>query len=247
MTQNPVHYVPIFTTVVATAFSIVLYRHWRRHPQARYLFWWMIGVFLYGVGTFTEAITTLTGWHGIVFRAWYISGALLGGAPLAQGTVYLLLKKKTADRLTIALVSFVAAASALVLATPLDPSKGEANSLTGKVIVWWWIRLLTPFVNLYAVAFLVGGAIWSAVRYKRSGDAPSRVIGNWLIAIGAILPGFGGSFAKAGYVEVLYATEFVGLLAIWAGYRMIVGDRVISIHRVQRETMAEASRSGSAD
>ena len=75
MAQDPVHYVPIFTTLVATAFSIVLYRHWRRRPQARYLLWWTIGVFLYGVGTLTEAITTLTGWHGIVFRAWYISGA----------------------------------------------------------------------------------------------------------------------------------------------------------------------------
>lgn len=235
MSSNPVHYVPLFTTAVAAGFAMILYRHWRRRPQALYLLWWTLGVAMYGVGTLTEAITTLAGWHGPVFRAWYISGALLGGAPLAQGTVYLLLSRKTANRLTVALLAFVAVASGLILATPLDAALADSNRLTGQVIVWSWVRLLTPVVNLYAVAFLVGGAIWSAIQYKRKGDAPSRVIGNWLIAIGAILPGFGGSFAKAGLVEVLYVTELLGLVCIWAGYRMIVGDRVISIHRVQKE------------
>ncbi|NIP96583.1 MAG: hypothetical protein GWO24_25375, partial [Akkermansiaceae bacterium] len=56
-------------------------------------------MFMFGVGTFTESWVTLFGWSEGVFRAWYISGALLGGAPLAQGTVYLLLKRSTANRL----------------------------------------------------------------------------------------------------------------------------------------------------
>jgi hypothetical protein len=57
-----------------------------------------------------------------------------------------------------------------------------------------------------------------------------------LIAVGAILPGIGGSFARAGQVEVLYVTELIGLLLIWAGYRRIVGDRATPIHQAQRES-----------
>ena len=47
-----------------------------------------------------------------------------------------------------------------------------------------------------------------------------RAAGNALIAFGAILPGIGGSFAKAGLVEVLYLAECAGLMIIWTGDRV---------------------------
>ncbi len=200
--------------------------------------WWMIGVGLYGLGTLTEALTTIFGWSEPVFRSWYIAGALLGAGPLAQGTVYLLLPRRIADRLAVALVTYVAIASAFVVATPLLYDLVEPNRLSGVVMAWQWVRLFSPLVNLYAVVFLIGGAIWSAWKYWRQGDASSRVLGNVLIAVGAILPGIGGSFARAGVIEVLYVTELIGLLLIWAGYRVIVGDRVASIHREQRQVSA---------
>src|SRR5262249_28118029 len=98
----------------------------------------------------------------------------------------------------------------------------EAHRLSGRVIEWHWVRLLSPFINLYAVTFLVGTAAWSAVRYARRQAPGNLVAGNALIAIGAILPGIGGAFTRLGYVEVLYVLEFVGLLLIWRGYRLCV-------------------------
>ncbi len=234
MDTNPTHYLPIITTVVAVFFGRTLYFRWRAKPSARYLLWWMIGVALYGVGTLAESLVTLFGWGAPVFRMWYIAGALLGGAPLALGTTYLLLSQKVADRFAVALVTYVAIASAFVLATPIDMSLVEPDRLSGTVMEWQWVRLFSPFVNLYAVVFLVGGAIYSAVRYYRAGDAGSRVKGNVLIAVGAILPGIGGSFARAGVVEVLYVTELIGILLIWAGFRVISGDRVVSLFAAQR-------------
>lgn len=243
MSTNLIHYLPVVTTLVAAAFFRVLWLHWRRNPSARYLLWWMIGVGLYGLGTLTEALTTVFGWSEPVFRTWYVAGALLGGAPLAQGTVYLLLSKRVADRLATALITYIAVASSFVIATPILSDLVEPNRLSGEVMAWQWVRLFSPLVNLYAVVFLIGGAIWSAWRYRKQGGASSRVTGNVLIAIGAILPGVGGSFARAGVVEVLYVTELIGLLAIWAGYRVIAGDRVISIHRAQRRAAAQSSSS----
>ena len=238
LSTNLIHYLPVITTFVAIAFFRVLWKHWQANPSARYVMWWMIGVGLYGLGTFTEAATTIFGWSEPVFRTWYVAGALLGGAPLAQGTVYLLLAKRTADRLAVALVTYIAIASAFVVTTPLLDELVEPNRLSGDVMAWQWVRLFSPLVNLYAVVFLIGGAIWSAWRYRRRGDASSRVLGNVLIAIGAILPGIGGGFARAGTVEVLYVTELIGLLLIWSGYQAIVGDRVISIHRTQKQKTA---------
>lgn len=234
MSTNLIHYLPVATTVLAVMFTSVLWGHWRRNPSARYILWWMIGVALYGLGTLTEALTTVFGWSEPVFRTWYIAGALLGGAPLAQGTVYLLLSKEKADRLTVALISYIAMASAFVIASPLLYDLVETNRLSGEVLEWQWVRLFSPLVNTYAVIFLIGGAIWSAGRYARRGDSSARVKGNVLIAIGAILPGIGGGFARAGTVEALYIGELIGLLLIWAGYRVIAGDRSTSIHSAQR-------------
>lgn len=238
MAGDLVLYLPVVTTVVAGAFFVVLWRHWRRNPSARYVMWWMIGIGLYGIGTLTEALTTIFGWQEPVFRMWYISGALLGGAPLAQGTVYLLLPRRIADRLAVALVTYIAIAAAFVVATPIVHELVEPDRLSGEVMAWQWVRLFSPLVNLYAVVFLIGGAIWSAWRYWRRDGVTSRVLGNVLIAVGAILPGIGGAFARAGKVEVLYVAELIGLILIWGGYRVILGDRLIPIHRAQQRAPA---------
>ena len=234
-------YLPIITTMVGIAFSYVLYRHWQRNRSARYLLWWLIGVVLFAVGTLTEALNAIFGWQEPIFRAWYIAGALLGGAPLAQGTVYLVMKRETADRMTATMVTYASLAAVFVLLTPIDMALVESDRLASNVIEWGWVRLFSPLLNTYALIFLVGGAIWSARRYKKKGSgSQNRVRGNWLIAIGALLPGIGGAFTRAGVVEVLFVTELMGLSLIWLGYRTIVGDRAPSIHAAQQTATATA-------
>ena len=222
MSPLAVHYVPVVTTVLAAIFSAEIFRRYREHPERLHLLWWALGVAVYGVGTFTEAATSIVGWNEPTFRAWYISGALLGGAPLAQGTVYLLLSRRTAHILTALLITFVLIASVAVILSPIDYSQVEAHRLTGRVFQWQWVRAFSPFVNMYAVVFLIGGAILSAMRYTANPATRHRVIANVLIAIGAILPGIGGTATRMGYTEVLYVTELAGLLLTWLGYRMSV-------------------------
>jgi hypothetical protein len=221
-----VHYIPVVTTLLSVPFALEIYRRWRTYPERLHLLWWSIGVVVYGVGTFTEAWTTLFGWNPVIFRAWYISGALLGGAPLAQGSVYLLMKQRTAHVLTTLLVLYVLAAAVAVSLSPIDFAAVEPHRLTGRVMEWSWVRLFSPVVNLYAVIFLVGGAVLSALRYSASPSTRHRMWANVLIAVGAILPGIGGTATRMGYTEVLYVTELMGLLLIWAGYRISVRPMV---------------------
>jgi hypothetical protein len=159
-------------------------------------------------------------------------GALLGGFPLAQGTVYLLLKKRTADILSYVFVIIIIIASLTVLLSPVDSSLAVHGRLTGKVLDWQWTRLFSPLINSYSFIFLFGGALYSALQYKRQRSS-TRFLGNIYIAIGALLPGIGGSFTRFGHIEVLYVTEFLGLLAIYFGYRTIKGDQSVSVHTVQ--------------
>ena len=211
-------YIPIATTTVALIFSAVLFRRWRERGGL-HLMWWGIGALTFAAGTLTESLTTLTGWHEGVFRAWYITGALLGGAPLAQGSVYLHLGRRTANRLTVVLVSAIVIASTFVIVSPINYAIVEPHHLTGKVFVWTWVRAFSPFINLYAVIFLIGGAMLSAWRFSKSRGTWNRFIGNVYIAVGAILPGIGGTFTRFGHTEVLYVTEFIGLSMIIVGYR----------------------------
>jgi hypothetical protein len=217
--RHPVHFIPIVTTIIAFAFAVVILSRYRTRRSGPHLLWWGAGVLLYGVGTLTESLVTLFGWHEAFFRSWYISGALLGGAPLAQGTVYLLFSRRLANRLAVLLLIAVATAATFVLLTPIDYTAVETYRLSGRVMEWSWVRLFSPFINTYAFIFLVGGAVVSAWRFRKSRDTYHRVVGNVLIAVGALLPGIGGTATRMGHVEVLYVTEIIGIILIWMGYR----------------------------
>src|SRR5262245_45211332 len=114
MTPSFVHYIPIVTTVLSALFAPVVFRRWLGKRPAPHLWWWSLGIAVYGLGTLTEAATTLFGWNEWVFRAWYISGALLGGVPLAQGTVYLMYSRSTANRMAAAVCTVILAGAIAV-------------------------------------------------------------------------------------------------------------------------------------
>ena len=223
MTANQpqfIHYLPIATTLLSAIFAVILLNRYRTRKQSLHLLWWGMGVVAYGIGTGIESSITLLGNSVALTKAWYVAGALFGGYPLAQGTAYLLLERKTADRLTAITLPFILLVAVLVFLSPVVSDALEPFRPSGSILAWTWVRALTPIINLYAVVFLVGGAILSAYRFWRS-EAPGhgqRAIGNVLIAFGAILPAIGGTMAKMGYVEALYLGEFVGLLFIWAGF-----------------------------
>lgn len=225
-----ISYIPIVTTILSVVFFIIIVKHYNEKRSRIYLLWWTIGVLCYGLGTLTESWVSLFGWSEQVFKAWYITGALLGGAPLAQGSVHLLMKPRIANILSVVLVVVIAIAAVAVILSPIDASLAETHRLSGEVLGWQWIRLMTPFINIYAFLFLVGGAVYSALKYARQKGSQARMIGNIAIAVGGLLPGIGGSFTKFGYTEVLYVTEFIGLCFIFYGYWVIRRDSTETIH-----------------
>ncbi len=224
MMQSPIEYIPIATTLFASFFSVVMFQHYAARKKT-YLLWWFIGIVTFALGTLTESINALVGWNEINMRAWYVTGALLGGFPLAQGSVYLLMKKRFADISSVFWVAVIVTAAICVSLSPIQDPAAVDYKLTGKILTWTWVRYFSPFINLYALVFLVGGAIYSAVRYRRGGGQDARFKGNVFIAIGGLLPGIGGTFTRFGHVNVLFVTELIGLFLIFVGYRIIRKER----------------------
>jgi uncharacterized membrane protein HdeD (DUF308 family) len=71
---------------------------------------------------------------------------------------------------------------------------------------------------VYGAVALVGGAAWSAWVFWRKRILQHRVVGNILIAAGALLPAFGGAFSRFGLTGALYLAEFLGAILMFAGF-----------------------------
>jgi len=228
-----VNYIPVLTTIFSVFFLSRIIPHYlaRRSP---YLLWWTLGVATFGAGTLTESINAIFGWSEWNTKIWYVVGALLGGYPLAQGTIHLLMKKRFADISAVVCSAVIVVAALCVFASPIAIPEGFDYRLTGRVFEWQWVRAFSPLLNLYAFVFLFGGAVYSAIQYFAVEHGRTRFLGNILIAIGALLPGIGGTFTRFGYVEILYITEFIGLAFIYFGYYMMKKDRTSSIHAIQQ-------------
>jgi hypothetical protein len=171
-----------------------------------------------------EAWITLFGNTPFLNKAWYVAGAILGGYPLAQGSVYLHFSKRTANILTAISLPFIVISAILVFLSPLDETLLQSFRPSGTSLEWQWVRLLTPFINTYSAIFLIGSAFYSAIRYAKVENGKNRAIGNAFITVGALLPGIGGGMAKAGMVEALYIGEFIGIILIFIGYRICLRD-----------------------
>ena len=222
---HPVHYLPILTTLFSVYFLIDIGGRYLK-KGGRHLMWWAIGVFTYGLGTFLEGFITLFGNSVFLNKAWYVAGAILGGYPLAQGSVYLHFSRRTANILTAITLPFIIASGLLVFLSPVNEGLLESFRPSGASLEWQWVWLLTPLINTYSAIFLIGSAFYSAIRYAKLENGKNRAIGNALITVGALLPGIGGGMAKAGMVEALYVGEFVGIILIYIGYRVCLADKV---------------------
>ena len=117
----------------------------------------------------------------LLTKLWYIAGALLGGYPLAQGSLYLSWPRRLANVLTVVSLTFVIVAAVLVVLSPVNLAGARSrHARPGRSSPGSWVRLLTPFINLYAVFFLIGGAIRSAWRHYRERGHIYRAAGNAL-------------------------------------------------------------------
>ncbi len=218
------HYLPIFSTIITFAFAAAVFSRFRVRHGAHLLLW-SIGLVLYGIGTLTEVISIFT-FSPLALKLWYLSGAMLTAAWLGQGTINLLVRRRgITPTMNVILIIVSLLAVVLVLLAPITSASASFNTsqplsaqykdiLTRSGIV----ILLTILLNIYGTFTLVGGAIYSAYIFWRKRVLFNRMVGNILIAAGAILPALGGTFIQMGMPDFLYLSEFLGAILMYIGF-----------------------------
>jgi hypothetical protein len=159
-------FLPFVSSLVSFVFAVLVLRRYRRRGGAHHLLWG-IGMIFYGIGGFCEAYYGFLGWNPLIFRLWYLFGAMLVAAWLGQGTVYLLTKPVWANVLMLLLLIGSLYGAVRVFGAELDPgqmgtSLHTGSELSGRAILTPGVRALTPVFNVYGTACLVGGALYSA-------------------------------------------------------------------------------------
>ncbi len=215
--MTPRTWLPLLSAVLSFVFAFFVLRRYARRRKPHLLLWG-IGIVFYGLGGFAEFYYGAFGWNPWIFRLWYLCGAVLVAAWLGQGTVYLLARRRVAHTLMAILLVASLFAAYRVFTAELDPTRMIEGELSGHAIVTPGVRVLTPFFNLYGLVTLVGGAVYSAYLFWRKRVLLHRVIGNVLIATGALMPAFGGLFSRMGVPYALYIGEFFGVLLLFAGF-----------------------------
>ena len=220
---------PFVSTVIMVVFTVSVLERFLARRKLHFLFWG-IGLAMFGAGSFAEAYFAAVGWSAPVFFAWYLFGAALNAGWIGHGTLLLLARRRWAHVLTTVLIagSLVAAFLMIQVMPRLDasafnpslPISQQYREILPTIADGATVRLTTPFFNIYGLITLVGGALWSAWLFLRKKVLPNRVLGNVLIAAGALSIGLASTATRLGYGQYLYLGELVAAALMFAGFRV---------------------------
>jgi hypothetical protein len=215
--------------------AYVLQRYMTRR-KLHFLFWGL-GLGMFAFASLSGAILTFE-WSTLFFFTWYLFGAFLTAAWIGQGTVYLLVRTRTANILAGILItaSVIAAIMLLIVMPDLDTAIFTTSESIGEqyqeimpsIDQGGYVRLATPLFNVYGLITLVGGALWSSYLFWKKRVLPNRVIGNLLIAGGALVIAGAGLFTRFGLGEVLYVGELVAAIMMFSGFLIAAAPRTVS-------------------
>src|SRR3954453_1558130 len=84
---------PSVTATLAIVMAIALIDQWRERRQSFQLVW-AIGMAFYGIAAGCEAIAAAAGWNEVLYRMWYLTGAVWTAGWLGLGTAVLLARTR---------------------------------------------------------------------------------------------------------------------------------------------------------
>ncbi|MCU0474838.1 MAG: hypothetical protein MUC99_01765 [Anaerolineae bacterium] len=260
-------FMSIAATIVTGIFTFLVFRRWRANPKP-HLMAWSIGLLMYFLGTLSQVVLYFV-WSPLFFGIWYWCGALMVAAWLGQGSIYLLVRRGNIARnvqmalILVAIMTF----PWVMFATPFNANawfpgadmtivfKAEcAPDENGVLQVVregvfaacnsrGTVRFFSPIMNAWGTLALVGGAIYSAVLFRRKEIMRNRMVGNLFIATGGIFPAFSGALISLGDPSYKYFGEMAGAILIFIGFMLASSakDEMMQTAQAKREARAVTS------
>ena len=206
---------PIIALVISLACTFVVGWDAVRKPKPDRVVW-TIAFGIFAVATGAEVVGSLSEWTPLLARTFYLCGAVLVVGYLALGELYLLARPKIERFAPGAALLVTALAVTLVVSAPIDQTMLATEAWEaierGPALV-----LLTVLLNVGGTIVLVGGALYSASRFRKLGIQRHRMIGCVLVALGTLAVASGGTLTRFGEREYLYIAMSIGIVLIFAG------------------------------
>ena len=233
-------------TLVSTAFMLATLDRWlrRRRPHE---FAWTISLGLFALGSASLWWAEAHGWSLASFRLFYLAGAVLNVPWLALGTVYLLGGETAGRRTQRVLVALTWLAVGIVLFAPTKLAVAGDELPTGKDVFGVAPRVLAAVGSGVSALVIIAGALWSAWKLLRRGDAPARAggaparlaLGNVVIAAGTLILSASGTLAgRLGKDRAFTVTLLVGITVLFAGFLLSPSSRRVAVqHRAYEPTV----------
>lgn len=216
---------PFVSTAIMLIFTVYVFQRFAVRRAPHFLFWG-IGLAMFGAGSFAEAYLALA-WSRAVFIIWYLFGAILNPAWIGQGTLYLLVRRRWVHLIAGILILASLVSTGLMLSIPINDSGfhlGMPISQQYKAIIppasFSLILIPTIIFGTDGLVLLVGGALYSAFLFWRKRVLPNRVIGNVLIAAGALSVASASELTGLGYGQFLYLGELLAAILMFTGFLM---------------------------
>lgn len=205
-------------TLVALAFGLSTFERWlarrRRHELA-----WSVALLLFAAASGCLWLGASSGWNAPVFRLFFLFGAIADVPVLAVGTVYLLGGSRRGDAAALAVTVFCAFAAGVVAVAPMTGPVPAGQLPRGSQVFGALPRVLAAAASGVGAMVVLGGAAWSAWRYRGGRMAGANV----LIAAGTLVLGGGGILnSVVGAMEAFAITLVAGVSLLFAGFLVAV-------------------------
>lgn len=230
--------------LTAAAFSVLVLERYllKRRPQDLA---WCISLALFALGAGSLAWGSATGWNSPSFRLYYACGAIVNVPFLAAGQLYLLVKRRTADRIFRAICLLGTFAFGLVFAEPFRSALPAEGIPQGKLIFGPGPRILAAVGSGVSALVVFVGTILGAVnlfKARRSLKAQHsisnaanplptdtqpvsvalpirRVVGLGLLSLGVAILSLSGTLnARFGEMRAFSITLVLGVVTLFAGF-----------------------------
>lgn len=158
---------PVATALLAGLFAVALADQWQRRRHA-YQLVWAVGMSFFALAAGAEALAAAIGWNELLYRTWYMTGAVWTAGWLGLGTAFLL--GRTRFGYTFALCLFLAGLFMFLAARRLPPEAvGDLSLLyfISALVLACAVAVETYFQNdrwpYIAAAAVVGATIVSSL------------------------------------------------------------------------------------
>lgn len=221
----------IGAALVALAFGALTFERWlvRRSPQDLA---WSIALVLFFGGAMALAWGSAVGWSPIAFRIFYGLGAVVNVPFLAVGQLYLLLRRRLADKIMLGTSLLACFSMGIVLAAPLTAEVPVDRLPQGSEVFGAAPRILAAVGSGVSATVILVGTLIGLFRMLRAAKLAKvnsesipglgkRIGGLSLLALGTVVLSLSGTLNSAlGEMRAFSVTLTAGVTLLFAGFAL---------------------------